>query len=748
MPLAGGTSREAFAQNVKTEMNAGKPQDQALAIAYAKQRAAGKDEAGVASLAPNSGIPMARKARAEDMSKADWRGLLRGLFKFLSEESEEPEHKSDDCEPNAKDAAPGRVGAATIFQSPLGRVLVIKRSPNEENFAGHWGLPGGMADEGETPEQAARREAVEELGEAAPEGPLISFDERVTPTGVRFCTFLQKVDEEFTPRLNNEHTAFKWVVLDDLPEPMHPAVLENLSRLKTNVDRQSANDSAPDELGSVREKDRDGHLHISRTPITRAVVSEYYGREIAGSKELGLDPDKKYKLYRDLDELKKGADSAVGKPILLKHQATSADDHPREITIGAIGGPIEIEGDTVYAPLTIWDAEAIRGIENETKKSLSLGYWYKLNMQPGVAPDGTRYDGRMRDIEINHLALVEQPRVQGAMVADSAAGFSDTFSNETRAEPAGKTSELPNMPISETVARRVNAIRAFVAPRLAKDASLDGLEHILALDAGPDMESAEEGKEKDDEDKKNDLTDKKAKDRKAKDEDDMGEETKGVDRKAKDAAEEEAEKKAMDAKRAYDRKARDSKRAMDRKARDEEGEGIKSFLKAKLGAEDYKKACDALEEERKAMDAEMDEERKAHDGVEDDDKKATDKFPKMGAHDQLGLDEASVRNLVEEARIKERKLQSAIYDARKFVRPIVGELTLAFDSAEDVYAHTLRAKGVKIDGVHSSAYRVLLEQVAKGSEKQDTKAALAFDSSSRSTAEKYAPGLKNIQIGV
>ena len=38
MPLAAGKSEAAFKQNVKTEIAAGKPQKQAVAIAYAKKR--------------------------------------------------------------------------------------------------------------------------------------------------------------------------------------------------------------------------------------------------------------------------------------------------------------------------------------------------------------------------------------------------------------------------------------------------------------------------------------------------------------------------------------------------------------------------------------------------------------------------------------------------------------------------------------------------------------------------------------
>lgn len=38
MPLQMGKSKQAFSQNVKTEMAAGKPQNQAVAIAYSQAR--------------------------------------------------------------------------------------------------------------------------------------------------------------------------------------------------------------------------------------------------------------------------------------------------------------------------------------------------------------------------------------------------------------------------------------------------------------------------------------------------------------------------------------------------------------------------------------------------------------------------------------------------------------------------------------------------------------------------------------
>ena len=41
MPLDKSKSKEAFSHNVKAEIKAGKPQDQAVAIAYSEKRKAG-----------------------------------------------------------------------------------------------------------------------------------------------------------------------------------------------------------------------------------------------------------------------------------------------------------------------------------------------------------------------------------------------------------------------------------------------------------------------------------------------------------------------------------------------------------------------------------------------------------------------------------------------------------------------------------------------------------------------------------
>jgi hypothetical protein len=65
MPLIKGKSEKAFKQNIKTEIAAGKPQKQAVAIAYdVQRRAQGKKDGGSVSLAIGRGekLPVSKGA--------------------------------------------------------------------------------------------------------------------------------------------------------------------------------------------------------------------------------------------------------------------------------------------------------------------------------------------------------------------------------------------------------------------------------------------------------------------------------------------------------------------------------------------------------------------------------------------------------------------------------------------------------------------------------------------------------------
>ncbi|HBY7418453.1 TPA: DUF2213 domain-containing protein [Klebsiella pneumoniae] len=264
---------------------------------------------------------------------------------------------------------------------------------------------------------------------------------------------------------------------------------------------------------SVRTIDANGRLQISRTNISKANVNAYYGREIPGSEELGLDPNKLYRLWRHPDELRKAAKTFNNIPVLSKHIPDFPTDPPNEFRVGVTHSNAEFDGTYLTVGMSIWDNSAIAGIESGEQRELSASYKYVADMTPGVTPDGEPYDGVMRDIFGNHEALVPDGRAgPDVLVADS----------------------LPPE-LNHMRKHKVAAIRATLKPLLAQDADLEAevRKALLALDEA-EKEDEKENKPADDED---DEQDKK---KTADDEDD--EEDKDKKKTAEDEDDEEDDK--------------------------------------------------------------------------------------------------------------------------------------------------------------------------------------------------------------
>ena len=164
--------------------------------------------------------------------------------------------------------------------------------------------------------------------------------------------------------------------------------------------------------GSVREKDRNGFLHVKISPLTRVQVAPYYGREIPGFEELGLQRDKIYYGYRPEEELKKEStiNSVNGIPIQLRHHADFADNPAKETRIGATGTEATYKSPFLMNSLHFFDKKAIDLIESDAMKELSLAYRYKPDFKSSGEINGQKYDFTMRDLSGNHLALVEKGR--------------------------------------------------------------------------------------------------------------------------------------------------------------------------------------------------------------------------------------------------------------------------------------------------------------------------------------------------
>lgn len=624
---------------------------------------------------------------------------------------------------DAKGAAP--IAAGIVFVAPDGDVLLLRRSADEKNFGGHWGLPGGKGEAGEGPLDCALREAREELGVHVEDEGLRVIDRILTPNGMVFTTFVKAAADKFAPKLeldpNHEHSGYCWASLDMLPQPLHPSVARTLGEhigvaadmkpedwkelratfAKWTREEEAEPEHAKDEAllamdkaydargkriiasdilamdlsPSVRTYDKDGQLHIARTPISKAMICEYYGREIPNHVALGLDPQRKYRLLRDPEELKKGAASSNGKQLMFEHVPVNADDTQKDVWVGAVGTDAEFDAPYLYNSLHVHDRMGIEGIESEEQKEISSSYRYRADMTPG-AYQGQSFDGVMRDIDFNHVCLVKAGRCGDDVFVHDAKPeecqvMSKTVLSRKAAVLKGAVSAylMPKLamdakgvahkvdvtPILATVtagnfkarqAQIISGITAAVKDKLAMDAKLDDLPAFLgAFDA-------DEPEKADDEDDKDKDADK------AKD-------------KAKDADPD------------------DKKAAMD------------NFLKEKLSAEDkaaFDALCGADDEDEDDKDAAKDKAKDAAPALKPD----TVTKPAMDA----AIDAATKRATA--AAMAQAK---AIREAERAVQPYVGELSMAFDSAADVYKHALEANDVDVTGVDPSAFPAMLKLV-------------------------------------
>lgn len=160
---------------------------------------------------------------------------------------------------------------------------------------------------------------------------------------------------------------------------------------------------------SVRTRDKDGRLHVEISHIAKACVSPYYGREIPGWQELGLEAERVYQMLRDPVELERAVATANNIPLLLVHKPVSANDHDHGITVGTVGSAAVWNSPYIDNCLAIWTQEAIDVVESEEQKELSPAYHYRPDMISGTF-NGVDYDGVMRDIVFNHVALVTEGR--------------------------------------------------------------------------------------------------------------------------------------------------------------------------------------------------------------------------------------------------------------------------------------------------------------------------------------------------
>jgi len=170
---------------------------------------------------------------------------------------------------------------------------------------------------------------------------------------------------------------------------------------------------------TVRSVDDNGYLHVEKSHISKAQVAPYYGREIPGWQERGLEPDKIYHGWRSPEELEKSVSTWEGLPLQVEHHVDSAVEPQKAHRVGTVGMPAAWSEPYLDAPLVVWDQAAIDHINDGTIRELSCCYWYEPVFEAGIV-DAQPFDFKMTKIRGNHVALVESGRAgHDVLVADS-----------------------------------------------------------------------------------------------------------------------------------------------------------------------------------------------------------------------------------------------------------------------------------------------------------------------------------------
>ncbi|WP_233867130.1 DUF2213 domain-containing protein [Paraburkholderia adhaesiva] len=523
------------------------------------------------------------------------------------------------------------------------------------------------------------------------------------------------------------------------------------ARCETRNARHLAFDRA-----SVRTYDQDGRLHVAITPISKANVSPYLGSEIPEGDALGLDAQRTYRLLRDPGELARAALTFNGIPLIdafdetgREHLQVSAAVPRKEIVVGSTGSDAVFEAPYLRNSLVVWDAKAIRGIETDTRREISSAYYYRADMTPGVY-GGEPYDGVMRDIRGNHVALVRAGRagpdvavgdakpsaletimgsttavvpkgpklsrrgalVRGALLgfrpalaADACSGLGPTLSGLTCANwAAGKTSIL-----------------AALKPKLATDADIENL--VSLLDS---LDTEDAGDE--DPTTKPDGPPAPPVPGSTQDADPIAEILGALRGKLSDEDLAAIEPKLRALKLAGDQE--DEMSALDTPP---PTPGAPAPPVPATGSAAAAKDTDPVS--RPAMDAAIAQVRRdARVAMDAAMREAVRQATQQAAKD---AETAAIRRM------------RAVADAETFVQPWVGHLALAQDSAEEVYRAALTTLGVRLDGVHPSAYRAILEAQAKpGLQRPLNRGQPAMDAASmKSFAERFPHAANVKQLG-
>lgn len=501
-----------------------------------------------------------------------------------------------------------------------------------------------------------------------------------------------------------------------------------------------------------RTYDDAGRLHIANAHISKSNVCGYLGSEINAAMQddpgwAKLPPDQMFQLLRDPAALAKSVPTWNGIQVLLRHIPVSADDPQKDDVVGTTGTNAEFNEPYLDNELIIWSKDGIEAIENETQKELSPAYTFKAEMVPGIH-EGVHFDGSMYVMSGNHICLVKKGRTgPDVVVGDSAIP-------ETRKD----TNVAKSMVLSRTATRIEGALCTHFANRgLAFDAMPNFkpiLAGVTAANFTARLPTIWRGAK--------DAACAVGKDKWGKDAMAAPGGPAGPDDVAIKLLDMLAGKGAPEEAKADDAPVLDPTDPVDPNAAEpaageepDENAEVKEVLKGLLSPEDFAKVCammdanEADEAENPAED-ETPEEKAERERKEKEAKDALEPNGGTPSMKPKGIDKKAMDAAIATASAKTRQeviaQQRDIRLAEIAVRPYVGDLALAQDSAEAVYRLALDTLHVDTKGVHSSAFPALLKMVPKPGDKPPRTVSLGMDAAASDDLAKRFPAAARINI--
>lgn len=479
-----------------------------------------------------------------------------------------------------------------------------------------------------------------------------------------------------------------------------------------------------DRSASARRVDENGYMHVASSHITKATVNPYYGAEIPGWEAAGLDPQKVYQGLRDPQELQKSLPTWAGLPLHIEHHVDSADDPQKLTRVGSVGTDVRWEAPYVDAPLTVWDRQAITAIEDGSFRELSCAYRYTPDFTPGVY-EGTPYDFVMRDIRGNHVALVEEGRAgPDVVVADRQTintqqhggimqGIKKFFRGAQDSDPAVEQQEVD-------LAQAIIDLHK-VDPRTGE---------IIDI-------TEDEDKEKEIRKLLGELADKLEPEQL---------------KKLQDALTDLAYSKPTGDEAEDSNDLAEGTQCDEEPVREHESESMKKAMGAcGLDADDpaLSKAFAEGVKYREKLDREHEGEGENKPLGEDEDGNKADDTAQDGAPRRAGrvLTARDAQRIRAEAAADARAHLQALYRAVDAVRPLVGQLdAMSFDSAGDVYAHTLKSCGVNPSAYSRDSWRGMVDVLLRQRRENIAAGVLAQDAGLAGKMDGSFAGLNNIML--